>query len=291
MKTELRTAPNSSDKRDNPEKIMPNFEFLKEKARDTRKETLKLSLISPGFRVASSLSDVEIFVTLYYGGILKFDPRNPRWEERDRFIISKGHGAISMYPILADLGFFDKSELQKISQPGSFLGDIPDTRVPGFETINGALGHGLGVAAGIALALKRKNSTAKVFVLVSDGELYEGAVWEAIMFASEHKLGNLLVIVDSNKRSMLGECKDIIDLEPLENKFGTFNWRTSVADGHNIEEIYNVLTGFKADEKAQPSALIAETIKGRGVPELESDSLCHVRALKEEEITRAIKNL
>lgn len=272
-------------------KVTPNLEFLKEKARDTRKETLKLSLISPGFRVASSLSDVEIFVALYYGRILKFDPRNPRWEERDRFIISKGHGAISLYPILADLGFFDKSELQKMSQSGSFLGDIPDTRIPGFETINGALGHGLGVACGIALALKKKNSVAKVLVLVSDGELYEGAVWEAIMFASEHKLGNLIAIVDSNKRSMLGECKNIIDLEPLKNKFETFNWRTSVADGHSIEEIYNVLSGFKTCESAYPAALIADTIKGKGVPELENDSLCHIRSLKEEEIIKAMKSL
>ena len=287
----MRTVSDFSDKRDNSVKIMPSLQFLKEKARDTRKETLNLTRISPGFRVASSLSDVEIFVTLYYGGILKFDPRNPQWEERDRFIVSKGHGAISLYPILADLEFFDKSELQRMSQPGSFLGDIPDTRVPGFETINGALGHGLGVAAGIALALKRKSSVAKVFVLVSDGELYEGAVWEAIMFASEHKLGNLMAIVDSNKRSMLGECKNIIDLEPLKNKFSTFNWRTSVADGHNIEAIYNALSGFKADENAYPTALIAETIKGKGVPELESDPLCHVRALKEEEIIKAIKSL
>lgn len=289
MKTELKAGTNFGDERQ--AHTMPDLQLLREKARNTRRDTLNLTRISPGFRVASSLSDVEIFVTLYYGRILRFDSKNPQWEERDRFIISKGHGAISLYPILADLGFFDKVELQRMSQPGSFLGDIPDIRVPGFETINGALGHGLGVACGIAMALKRKNSIAKVFVLVSDGELYEGAVWEAVMFASEHKLGNLTLIVDSNKRSMLGECKNIIDLEPLKNKFETFNWRTSVADGHKIDEIYYVLNAFRTSESAHPSVLIANTIKGKGVPELESDSLCHVRPLKEEELINAIKNL
>jgi transketolase len=291
MKTEFTTVHNFAETRDDLVKFTPDFQSLREKARQTRKETLNLSRISSGFRVASSLSDVEIFVALYYGGILKFDPSNPRWEGRDRFIVSKGHGAVSLYPILADLGFFDRGELQKMSQPSSFLGDIPDTRIPGFETINGALGHGLGVGAGIALALKRKGSVSKVFVLVSDGELYEGAVWEAIMFASEHRLGNLSLIVDSNKRSMLGECKNIIDLEPLKNKFATFNWRTSVVNGHNIEEIYNVLSANRTEENLYPHALIAETIKGKGVPELERDSLCHVRPLKDEEIVKAIEGL
>lgn len=265
--------------------------FLKEKSLWVRKETLNIHGIAPGTRLASSLSDVEIFVALYYGGILKFDPKNINWEGRDRFIISKGHGAVSLYPILADFNFFDKNELLKVSQKNSLLGDIPDNRIPGFETINGALGHGLGVACGVALALKRKKSDSKVFVLMGDGELYEGAVWEAAMFAGQHKLDNLILIVDSNKISMLDYCKNIIDLEPLEEKFSVFKWKTARVDGHNVGEVYNSLKNLKEEKNDSPKLLIADTIKGKGVPRLENDVLCHIKALKKEEINEIIKDL
>ena len=265
--------------------------FLKEKALETRKETLNIHKIAPGTRLASSLSAVEIFTTLFYGGILKFNSRDINWEGRDRFIISKGHGAISLYPILADLGFFDKSELKKVSQKDALLGDIPDSRIPGFETTNGALGHGLGVACGVALALKRKNSDSKVFVLSGDGELYEGAVWEAIMFAGQRQLDNLILIIDNNKISMLDYCKNIIDLEPLEEKFSVFKWGTARTDGHNIAQVYEVLKSFKESESNFPKVLIADTIKGKGVPQLENDVLCHIKSLKEAEIAEVINNL
>lgn len=268
-----------------------NIQFMKDKALWVRKETLNIHRIAQETRLASSLSDVEIFVALYYGGILKFAPKNINWKDRDRFIISKGHGAISLYPILADLGFFDRSELAKVCQEGSFLGAIPDTMIPGFETINGSLGHGLGVACGISLALKRRNADSKVFVLLGDGELYEGSVWEAIMFASEHKLNNLIVIVDNNKICMLDYCKNIIDLAPLEEKFRAFNWKVETVDGHNIEALYNSLKSLKQDKSDQPKVLIANTIKGKGVPQLEKDSLCHIKSLSEEEINLAIEDL
>lgn len=242
-------------------------------------------------RLASSLSDVEIFVSLYYGNILRFDPRNTQWEDRDRFIISKGHGAISLYPILADFGFFDKEELNRVCRENSFLGGIPDIIIPGFETTNGSLGQGLGVACGISLALKRRNSESRVFVLLGDGELYEGSVWEAIMFASEHKLDNLIAIIDNNKICMLDYCKNIIDLDPLEEKFRAFNWKVEKVDGHNIEALYNSLKSLKQDKSDQPKVLIANTIKGKGVPQLEKDSLCHIKSLSEEEINLAIEDL
>lgn len=270
---------------------MTDFNFLKEKALWVRKETLKIHGIASETRIASSLSDVEIFVVLYYGGVLKFDPKTPKCNERDRFIISKGHGAISLYPILADLGFFDKNELARAGQAGSFLGGIPDTFIPGFETINGALGHGLGVACGVAFALKRKNSNSKVFVLMGDGELFEGAVWEAIMFASHHQLNNLILVIDNNKISMLDYCKEIIDLAPLEEKFKVFGWKTAVTDGHNIEEVYNSLKNLKEKKSDKPQALIANTIKGKGVLQLENDVLCHIKSLKKEEITKVIGEL
>lgn len=264
---------------------------LKEKARWVRKETLNIHRLAPETRLASSLSDVEIFVALYYGGILKFDAKNPRWEERDRFIISKGHGAVSLYPILADLGFFEKNELEKTGQADSFLGGIPDTMIPGFETINGALGHGLGVACGTAIALKRKKSNSKVFVLMGDGELCEGAAWEAAMFAGHHKLDNLILIIDNNKISMLDYSKKIIDLEPIEEKFRVFGWRTSVVSGHDIENVFHRLKAVKEEKADGPQAIVAETIKGKGVSQLENDPLCHVKSLNEEEIIKAIKEL
>jgi len=273
------------------EKNMPNIDELKKKALWVRKETLEIYKTTRDVRLASSLSPVEIFTALYYGKILRYDPKNPQWEGRDRFIISKPHGAISLYPILADLGFFNKKELKRVAKNGSLLGGIPDPTVPGFETINGALGHGLGVACGIALGLKKKKSNSKIFVLSGDGELNEGAVWEAVMFASQHRLNSLILIVDNNKISMLDFCKNIIDLAPLEEKFKVFKWKVKVVDGHNIKEVYKSLKELKAEKSDYPKVLIANTVKGKGVPELENDVLCHTRVLKENEIINAIKKL
>jgi transketolase len=237
------------------------------------------------------LSDVEIFVALYYGGILRYDPTNTAWEKRDRFIVSKGHGGVSLYPILADLGFFDRAELEKVCQKGTFLGGIPDMLIPGFETINGSLGHGLGVACGICIALKRKNIHSHVFVLMGDGELYEGAVWEAIMFAGHHGLDNLTLVIDKNEQSILGYCRDIIDLDPLEPKFKSFGWLVSSVDGHDLTKLYQSLSNITQQKKGNPKVLVAHTVKGKGVPQLENDPLCHIRSLKPEEIDCILESL
>jgi transketolase len=155
---------------------MDSIEFLQSKAAWVKKELLKIHKIAPGIRLASSLSCIEILTTLYYGKILNYDPENIFWEQRDRFIISKAHGSVSFYPILADLGYFDMKQLEMVGKAGGILGDIPDCSIPGYETVNGSLGHGLGVACGISLALKKKNRKEKVFALLGDGELYEGSV-------------------------------------------------------------------------------------------------------------------
>ena len=270
------------------------MQYLKDKALWVRRETLNIHRIAQETRLASSLSAVEIYVVLFYGGIIAFDPKNTRWENRDRFIISKGHGSISFYPILADLGYFAMDELKRVCKEGSFLGGIPDTIIPGYETINGSLGHGLGVACGVALGLKRKKRTEKVFVLIGDGELYEGAVWEAVMFAGEHKLDNLILIVDNNKICMLDYCKNIIDLSPLEEKFKTFNWIVEEVDGHDVSQLYASLKRLKEDKSSArggPKLLIANTIKGKGVPTLERDSLSHIKNIPPEEIDRVIEEL
>lgn len=261
------------------------FIYLQDRADWVRRETLKIHKSAPETRLASSLSAVEIFVVLYYGKIIKFNPCDITWEGRDRFIISKGHGAISLYPILCELGFFPGEELGRVCKEGSILGGIPDPIIPGFETVNGSLGHGLGVACGIALGLKRKKKKGKVFVLLGDGELYEGSVWEAIMFAGEHRLDNLITIVDNNKISMLDYCKNILDLEPLQEKFKIFHWDALRINGHNVTQLFWCLKRLKEKGKnGKPKLLIADTIKGKGVIRLEKDHLCHIKSLSKEEI-------
>lgn len=240
------------------------------------RETLAVHRRAPETRLASSLSSIEIFVALYYGGVLRFDPANPLAEERDRCIISKGHGSICMYPILADLGYFPVEELQRVCEAGSFLGGIPDPVIPGYETVNGSLGHGLGVATGMALGLKRKASDRSVFVVAGDGELHEGANWEAIMFASQHKLDNLHLVIDDNRISMLGYTDDIVSHGALAARLTAFGWDCVEVDGHDVYAVQVALHQLKALAVGKPKALIARTLKGHGVPGLENAPLCHI---------------
>lgn len=271
---------------------MFDIKLLKEKTKFVRIETLKIHKLAPEVRLASSLSPVEIFVCLFYGNILNFNPKTPQEEKRDRFIISKGHGSISMYPILADLGFFNPKELLTVCQNGSFLGGIPDPIIPGYETVNGSLGHGLGVGCGMAIALKVKNSVQNVVVLVGDGELNEGSNWEAIMFAAQKKLDNLTLIVDYNKVSMLDFSKNIINLDSLSKKFDAFEWDVcEVEDGHRIEELYPILKKTIDDRNHRPKVIIVNTIKGKGVPFLETHSLSHILSLKSDDIDLVIEEI
>lgn len=267
---------------------MAIIDIIQEKATWAKRELLKIHKIAPGIRIASSLSCVEILVTLYYGKLINFDPKNLFLEGRDRVIISKAHGSIVLYPILADLGYFSMDQLSLVGKMSGILADIPDCSIPGYEILTGALGHGLGVACGIALALKKKKRKESVFVLLGDGELFEGAIWEAIMFAAQHKLDNLVLIIDNNKLSMLDYCKNIIDMSPIEDKFSTFGWKVAVVDGHDIHKLYNILFFMKHINSKKPKVVIADTIKGKGVPRLEKDSLCHIKSLSVEEIDQLL---
>ena len=257
------------------------YDDLAKKAQWVWEETLKIHRRSPETRVASSLSPIEIFVVLYYGGFLKQDPTNPRWLGRDRCVISKGHGSLCMYPVLADLGFFPTAELERVCQAGSFLGGIPDPVIPGYETVNGSLGHGVGVATGMALALKRRQQEQHVYVVTGDGELHEGSNWEAFMFAAQHELDNLTVIVDNNQISMLGPTDNIVSHRDLGKKLQAFGWDTLVvSNGHDVGELYSALSSpHKANT---PLMIIANTRKGHRVPGLENTDLSHVTAIKPE---------
>ena len=263
---------------------------LAEKAHWVWRETLAIHRRAPETRLASSLSSIEIFVALYYGGILKFNPSNPLDETRDRCVISKGHGSICMYPILADLGFFAKDELLKVCHAGGFLGGIPDPVIPGYETVNGSLGHGLGVATGMALGLKTKNTNQSVFVVSGDGELHEGANWEAIMFASQHKLDNLHLIVDDNKISMLGYTDDIVSHNPLVERLTAFGWECKTVEGHDVGAVTNALEELKIRREGKPKALIARTLKGHGVPGLENATPSHIMNPKPEQIDSLLES-
>lgn len=254
------------------------------------RETLSIHLASPETRIASSLSPIEIFVSLFYGGIVNYFPNEPLSKHRDRLIVSKGHGSICLYPILADLGFFDKSELSKICEAGGILGGIPDPIIPGYETVNGSLGHGLGVATGVALGLKTKKAKNSVFVVCGDGELHEGSCWEAIMFAGHHNLDNINLIIDDNSISMLGFTDDIISHKSLAAKFETFGWTARQADGHNIEDVYENIKNAKEDVNGKPKVVIANTIKGRGVPGLENQPLCHIINPSPQTLNKILRN-
>jgi len=261
---------------------------LTAKARWVWSETLRMHRLAPETRVASSLSAVEIFTVLYYGGLLEHNGADPRWEGRDRLIVSKGHGSICLFPILSDRGYFGKEELDRICMEGSFLGGIPDTIIPGYETINGSLGHGIGVACGMALGLKRKGSSNHIFVVAGDGEFCEGSMWEGVMFAAHHHLDNLTLIIDNNRLCMLDLCENIMAVEPFERRFDAFGWQAERVDGHDMTTLHAALVGLKSrGSNGRPAVLIADTVKGRGVPELESDTLCHIRTLTSEEIDRA----
>lgn len=255
---------------------------LRAKAQWVWRETLAIHRRAPETRLASSLSSVELFVALYYGGVLRFNAQNPRDDGRDRCIISKGHGSICMYPILADLGFYAADELMHVCEEGSFLGGIPDPVIPGYETVNGSLGHGLGVATGSALGLKRRGRDRSVFVVCGDGELHEGACWEAIMFAAQHKLDNLNLIVDDNSISMLGYTRDIVDHVDLAGRLSAFGWDCEKVDGHDVVAVQEVLLAMKGRSAGKPKALIARTLKGRGVPGLENAPLAHIMNPKPE---------
>ena len=256
--------------------------FLQDKANWVWRETLAVHRRAPETRLASSLSPIEIFVSLYYGGVVRFDSKNPLAASRDRCIISKGHGSICMYPILADLGFFPREELDRVCHSGGILGGIPDPVIPGYETVNGSLGHGLGVASGIALALLRKRAEPQVFVVCGDGELHEGACWEAIMFAGHHRLDNLNMIVDNNKVAMLGYTADTVSMTPLVERLRAFGWDPHEVDGHDVAAVCHALHTLKATHQARPKALIAHTLKGHGVPGLENAPLSHIMNPKPE---------
>jgi transketolase len=224
--------------------------------------------------LGSSMSMIEILRVLY-DSVLKFDPVNPQASDRDRFILSKGHGCLALYAILADRGFFEVHELESFCRPTSRLGGHPERgKVPGVEASTGALGHGVPIGVGMAIGLRLRKSQSRVFVLTGDGEINEGSNWEALMAAAKHKLSNLTVMVDYNKLQSYGRTSDVLDLEPLVDKFESFGFVTCEVDGHDVSALEDVLSRLPFDKNA-PSAIICHTVKGKGFPFAEGNPEWH----------------
>jgi transketolase len=240
--------------------------------------------------IGSVLSMADI-VAVLYAKMLRLDPANPRWKERDRFILSKGHAGSGVYAALAERGFFPVEKLDTHYRDGSDLsGHVSHKRVPGVELSTGSLGHGLPVGTGMAYAGKLDAASYRVFVLLSDGECDEGSNWEAILFAAHYRLSNLIAIVDYNKVQSLKPVAETLGLEPFADKWRSFGWAVMEVDGHSHEQIHLAL-GAVPLEKDKPTCVIAHTVKGKGVSFMEHSVLWHYRTAKGDEFDAAEEEL
>ncbi|MDA2912739.1 transketolase [Acidobacteriia bacterium AH_259_A11_L15] len=241
--------------------------------------------------VGTSLSMADLLAVLY-GGVMRVKPGQPDWQDRDRFILSKGHGAAGVYAVLAEMGFFPVEwMLETYCQDGSVLaGHISHTGVPGVEVSTGSLGHGLSIACGMALAGKRDGRPYHVFAMLSDGECDEGSTWEAVLFAPQHGLDNLIAIVDYNKIQSLGRVEEVLNLEPLGAKWKAFGWSVHEIDGHDFGQIESALRDIPF-ETHRPGCIIAHTVKGKGVSFMEDKLAWHYKAPNDEELRQALVEL
>lgn len=258
-------------------------------ALDIRLSTVKMTSLGESSHIGSILSISDILAVLY-GYALNYKSEQPDWSERDRFILSKGHAGAGVYAALAHSGFFPIKKLNTHYQDGSnFSGHVSHKGVPGVDFSTGSLGHGLPVAAGMALAAKINNLPHKVFVVMSDGECDEGSNWEAILFAAHHELNNLVVIVDYNKLQSIKSTQDTLGLEPFVGKWESFNWIVEECDGHDHKQLKLIIDSIPNSNK--PTCIIANTVKGKGVSFMENNVLWHYRSPKGQEFRDAIAEL
>lgn len=229
-------------------------------------------------------------LAVLYGKILKVDPLNPKWPDRDRFILSKGHGGAAVYAVLAEMGFFPKEWLDTYYMDDGKLSGHISHHIPGVEFSTGSLGHGLPVAAGMAIAAKQAGKNHRIFCLMSDGDCNEGSTWEAVMFAAQHKLDNLTVIVDYNRVQALGKMEDVIEMEPFSKKLEAFRWSVKEIDGHNYMEIEQSLSKLPLTP-GKPSWILARTVKAKGVSSMENTVACHYRYVADDKLEETIKEV
>ncbi|MGE5558072.1 MAG: transketolase [Bacillota bacterium] len=268
---------------------MDKIAFLRKKAIEIRMELLRMICRAKSGHLGGSLSCADILVCLYYH-VMKLDPRRPDWPDRDRFILSKGHSVEGYYAILADCGFFPSAELDTYGCFGTRLAGHPCVKVPGIEMNTGALGHGLSVGVGMALAGRMDGRDYRVFVLMGDGEQAEGSVWEAAMAAGHYRLGNLIGIIDRNKLQISGFTENVMALEPLKAKWTSFGWNVAEADGHDMAELAEVFSAV-ALKKDRPGLIIAHTVKGKGLSFAENEARWHHGIPDEEQLAAGMEDL
>lgn len=272
---------------------------VEEKAKVVRREILGMLKAAGSGHTAGPMGAAEILTALYFGGVLNHDPKNPWWEERDRFVLSVGHYAPLLYATLAEAGYFSKDNLKNFMKLGSPLQGHPlrlagfergDKQLPGVENTGGPLGQGVSVAVGMALALKLKRSRAKVYCLMSDGEMEEGQTWEAVMFAAKRKLNNLVFIVDRNNIQIDAYVSDVMSIEPVVGKLEAFGLQVYEVEGNEMSEVIRVMEKTRAMHR-EPVVVIARTTAGKGVTIMENDPEWHDKIPSQEEYDLAMEEL
>lgn len=264
---------------------------LKEMCKSVREDIVTMTHDAGSGHPGGSLSAVEIMTVLYFGGIMQVDPENPDWEDRDRFILSKGHVAPVVYSVLARRGFFPVSAMKTLRRMGSILQGHPHmASTPGLDCSAGSLGQGLSVANGIAMAFRKKQKKQRVYCLMGDGELQEGQIWEAAMTAPQHKLDNVCAIVDYNHVQLDGTIEEIKDLGDLALKWKAFGWNVIETDGNDIASVMDAFELAKTI-KGRPSLILAHTVKGKGVSFMENDCNWHGTAPDDEQLAAALKEI
>lgn len=263
---------------------------LQQKARDIRKNIVEVTFTCGGSHLGGSLSQTDILVALYYK-YLNIDPAKPDWEDRDRFILSKGHGGVGWATVLGDKGYFDKATLKFFNKTGSPFGmHLDKSKVKGCDASTGSLGHGLALATGLALGAKLKNKTYRTYVMMGDGELCEGTVWEAAIIAGHHKLDNLTAFIDRNRLMIDGLTEEITTLEPLADKWKAFGWEVQTIDGHDFAAIGGAIEQAQAT-KGKPTVIICNTVKGKGVQSMENQPQWHYGGLNSDLRDQALASI
>ncbi|MDR1534216.1 MAG: transketolase [Planctomycetota bacterium] len=268
------------------------MERLRDKVYEYRKDILQLCYKAKGMHVGGDLSCAEVIVTLYEY-VMRIDPQNPSWEDRDRFVISKGHGGAALYLVMAMRGYFGKEELLATYKGHETrFGMHPcKTLCPELDSSSGSLGHGLPIATGMALAGRLNKKSYRTFCMVGDGEMMEGAIWEAAMAAAHYKLGSLIVILDRNRLCLDGFTEEIMGVEPVAGKWQAFGWNAIVIDGNNLKEVMDVFDHLPVPESGVPTAIISQTVKGKGVSFMENNPAYHHAVINDEQFRQAIEEI
>jgi transketolase len=272
----------------------PDLDALMAKARELRRDILRMTTAAGSGHPTSSLSAVEVVTALYFGGFLRHDPKKPHWPDRDRFILSKGHAAPVLYAALAEAGYFPKEQILTLRKLGSPLEGHPNmTRLAGVEASTGSLGQGLSLGLGHALAARVDKKTYHTYVLTGDGELGEGQVWEAAAAAAKYGVDSLTVVVDRNHFQQTGPSEEVLNMDPIDGKFAAFGWATQVINGNDMGEVVRALRRAR-EVKGRPTCVVALTHKGQGILPLLSklgDTNFHGKPVPEKELDEALREV